>query len=503
MFETMLTILDKWALLIAVLLPLVAVIKIATLRERFRNLREAAILTISTLTFGVVLYIYQTYSLGDASVSLTLFEIMPSLTIALHAEALGLIFALVASSLWIVATIYSIGYMRGNNEVNQSRFYACFAVAITASLGIAFSANLLTLFLFYELMTICTYPLVAHHQTLIAKRGARTYLGLLMGLSILLLLPAIIGIWYLTGTLDFTSGGILKGDTSAGIIALLLFLVMYGVGKAALMPAHRWLPAAMVAPTPVSALLHAVAVVKAGVFCLIKIVVYIFGIDTLATISQNGLFYGQWVMYAAGFTVIAASCVALAQDNLKKRLAYSTISQLSYVILALSLFSPLGVIAAGFHIAAHAFGKITLFFAAGSIYTASKKKNVSELDGIGKQMPWTMTAFAIGSLSMIGIPPAAGFITKWYMLDGAFAGNQLFVVGVIILSTLLNAMYFLPILARAFFAEDKSTASLKNKQHGEANPAIVIALTITAAGTLLLGLQPDIILSLAEKIGVN
>ncbi len=498
------TFLNSWGIVIAIALPFLTLVPITLLGEKRKNLREASIFLFSGLTFACSFYLYLQYEYSDATIAITLLEMMPGLSIAFNLEALGLIFALVASSLWIIATMYCIGYMRGNKEKHQTRFYACFAIAIGAALGIAFSANLLTLFLFYEVMTVCTYPLVAHHQTGEAKRGARIYLGMLMGLSIFLFLPAIIGIWALTGTLDFTIGGILEGKASNATLAILLFMCVYGIGKAALMPAHRWLPAAMVAPTPVSALLHAVAVVKAGVFCVVKIAVYIFGIDTLYFLSHEGFFYGTWLMYAAGFTVIAASCVALAQDNLKKRLAYSTISQLSYVLLALSLFSPKGLIAASFHIAAHAFGKITLFFAAGSIYTASKKKNVSQLHGIGRKMPWTMTAFAIGALSMIGIPPAAGFITKWYMLQGAFITDQMFVVAVIAISTLLNAMYFLPVIAKAFFADEEIEGNKKaKKSHGEAPRSIVIALTITAIATLLLCLAPDVFLSLASKVGVE
>lgn len=499
--QTLTSFFDQWALLFAVFLPLVAVIKIATFKDKYPNLREASILSIGTLTFATVVYLYATFTPAKAELSLELIEIIPGLSLAFHVEALGLIFALIASFLWVVSTIYSIGYMRGNREGHQTRFYACFAIAICAALGMAFSANLLTLFIFYEVMTICTYPLVAHHQTSEAKHGARLYLGLLMGLSIFLFLPAIVVIWSLTGTLDFTAGGILEGNTSHGVMALLLFLIVYGIGKAALMPAHRWLPAAMVAPTPVSALLHAVAVVKAGVFCIVKVAVYIFGIEPLYFLTHEGLFHGEWLMYAAGFTVIAASCVALVQNNLKKRLAYSTVSQLSYVILALSLFSPAGIVAAAFHIAAHAFGKITLFFAAGSIYTASKKKEISDLHGIGRKMPWTMTAFAIGAFSMIGIPPAAGFITKWHLLQGSFAASELFVVGVVMLSTLLNAMYFLPIVVKAFFGEEPDDK--KAKKHGEANKSIVIALTITAAATIALCIAPDIFISLALQIGVE
>ncbi len=357
-----------------------------------------------------------------------------------------MLFALVASGLWIVSSLYSIGYMRGNDEAKQTRFYVCFALAIAAALGIAFSANVFTLFVFYELLTLITYPLVTHHGTDKARSGGRTYLGLLVGTSVVFLLPALVFTWHVAGTTDFTPGGILGDKLSGFALGGLLALYMFGIGKAALMPFHRWLPAAMVAPTPVSALLHAVAVVKAGVFSVVKVIVYVFGTETLAAAENT-----DWLVAIAGFTIVAASVVALNADNLKRRLAYSTVSQLSYVVLAAALLAPLSVIGAALHIAAHALGKITLFFAAGAIYTAAHKTEVSQLDGIGRRMPWTMGAFAIGALSMIGLPPAAGFVSKWYMLSGAMAASHWPAVAVIAGSTLLNAGYFLPILHRAYF----------------------------------------------------
>jgi multicomponent Na+:H+ antiporter subunit D len=295
-------------------------------------------------------------------------------------------------------------------------------------------------------------------------------------------------------TTDFRVGGILAGHLAGPGLIGLLALFMFGIGKAALMPFHRWLPAAMVAPTPVSALLHAVAVVKAGVFTVVKILVYVFGIGTLAGATD-------WLIGVAGFTILAASVVALRADNLKRRLAYSTVSQLSYVVMAAALLAPLSVLGAVFHIAAHALGKITLFFAAGSIYTAAHKTEISQLDGIGRRMPWTMAAFAIGALSMIGLPPAAGFVSKWYMLSGAMAGAHWLAVAVIVGSTLLNAGYFLPILHRAFFrapsAEDAA------HPHGEAPLPMVIALTLTAAGTVALFFLPDVPLALAQQLVIK
>ncbi|MGH8678558.1 MAG: proton-conducting transporter membrane subunit, partial [Burkholderiales bacterium] len=354
----------------ALAVPAAGAIAIALL-GRWPNLREAATLLTAGLLFAAVAAIVPDV-LAGARPSVTLFTMLPGLSLELRVEPLGMLFALVASLLWIVNSIYSIGYMRANREEHQTRFYICFAIALASTMGIAFAGNLLTLFLFYEALTLSTYPLVTHHGTPEARHSGRIYLGVLLGTSIGLLLLGIVWTWSLTGTLEFRHGGILAGKANDTTIAVLFALYMFGIGKAALMPFHRWLPAAMVAPTPVSALLHAVAVVKAGVFSVVKVIVYVFGVGTLA--GMKGI---DWLPYVAGFTIVTASIIALRSDNLKRRLAYSTVSQLSYVVLAAALLTPLSVAAAALHIAAHAFGKITLFFAAGSIYTAAHKTEVS------------------------------------------------------------------------------------------------------------------------------
>jgi multicomponent Na+:H+ antiporter subunit D len=344
-------------------------------------------------------------------------------------------------------------------------------------MGIAFAGNLITLFLFYEILTLSTYPLVSHKGDERTVRSARVYLGVLLATSIGLLLPAIIWTFVVAGTVDFTLGGILAGHIEGPAVGLLLGLFVFGIGKAAVMPVHRWLPAAMVAPTPVSALLHAVAVVKAGVFTVTKVIVYVFGVDFLFSEPSSG-----WLLYAAAFTVMAASLVALRQGNLKRLLAYSTVAQLSYVVMAAAILKPLAEIGAAVHMVAHAFGKITLFFAAGAIYVASKKTEVLQLRGIGYRMPWTMAAFTIGALSMIGVPPTGGFVSKWFILAGAFQDNNYVAIATIVASTALNAAYFLPIIYLAWFTKEKEPPTI---DHGEAPLPAVIALTITAALTLL------------------
>ncbi len=479
------------AIAAALLVPTAGALLIAA-AGRSPNLREAVTGVTALALLGCVLSLLGPV-LGGARPALALWAVLPGLQIAFKVEPLGMLFALIASGLWIVNSLYSVGYMRGNAEAHQTRFYVCFALSLAATMGIAFAGNLFTLFIFYEVLTLVTYPLVTHHGTDKARQGGRTYLGLLMGTSIVFLLPALVFIWYLAGTTDFTPGGILAGKLGHAELAGLLALCMFGIGKAALMPVHRWLPAAMVAPTPVSALLHAVAVVKAGVFTVVKVIVYIFGVDNLAGAGISGA--ADWLVVVAGFTIVSASVVALGADNLKRRLAYSTVSQLSYVIMAAALLAPLSLVGAVLHIAAHAVGKITLFFAAGAIYTAAHKTEVSQLDGIGRRMPWTMGAFTIAALSMIGLPPAVGFVSKWYMLSGAMTAQHWPAVAVIVASTLLNAGYFLPIVYRAFFVAPPAD----DHPHGEAPWPMVLALSVTAAATLALFFLPDVPLALARQ----
>jgi multicomponent Na+:H+ antiporter subunit D len=474
-------------LALCILIPAVGAALIAACHRR-PNLRETVSLAAAAALFACVASVTGEV-LGGARPALVAGEILPGLALAFELEPLGLVFALIASGLWFVSGVYSIGYMRGNDEHHQTRFYACFALAIAGAVGVALAGNLFTLYLFYEVLTFVTYPLVTHHGDEPARRGGRTYLALLLLSSMLFLLPAMAITWWVGGTLDFTPGGILAGKIAGPAAAGLLALYAFGIGKAALMPLHRWLPAAMVAPTPVSALLHAVAVVKAGVFSIVKVVVYVFGIGFGAEAFA-------WLPWVAGFTIIAASIVALRADNLKRRLAYSTVSQLAYVVLAAAILTPLSLVGAVLHIAAHALGKITLFFAAGAVYTAAHKTEVSQLDGLGRRMPWTFAAFGIGALSMIGLPPAAGFVSKWYMVSGALAAQHWVALGVVVASTLLNAGYFLPIVYRAFFAP----ASAGDPDHGEAPWPMVAALVATAALTVAMFFWADVPLALARSL---
>ena len=337
--------------LFTVLLPVIGAGLVLLLRKN-ENAREAATLITGVVTFLHVLGLLRLVRSGETP-RLDIIEVVPDVWLSFAVELLGMVFALVAGFLWPVTSLYAIGYMRGHHEENQTRFFFFFAIAIAGAMGVAFSANLFTLFVFYEFLTFCTVPLVTHHQSEEAKKSGRIYLGILLSTSVGLQLVAIIWTWVLAGTLDFRTGGILAGTASTGVLSAILVLYVYGVGKAALMPFHRWLPAAMVAPTPVSALLHAVAVVKAGVFTVLKIAVYVFGVDLLQTLTTT-----TWLAWAAAATIIIGSLVAFRKDNLKARLAYSTISQIGFMIMSCGIGA---FVAALFHLLAHGCLKAFLF----------------------------------------------------------------------------------------------------------------------------------------------
>jgi multicomponent Na+:H+ antiporter subunit D len=475
--------------LLAVLVSLAAVIPIAASGKK-PNLRETWTFLAGIIKFGLVVSMLP-YILRGGIIEYSVFEIYPGLAIKLRVDAMGMLFALVSSSLWIATSAYSIGYMRGLEEHSQTRYFAFFAVALSATIGVAFSANLFTMYLFYEMLSLATYPLVTHHQDDEARFSGRKYLGFILGTSIGFVLPAMLVTYFGAGTLDFAAQGIMAGHFSKATITLLLLLFVFGFAKAGIMPFHAWLPAAMVAPTPVSALLHAVAVVKVGVFSIFRVITGIFGTELLLS-----LHLGTMLCYIAAFTILTASLIALSQDGLKRRLAFSTIGQLSYIVLGAALLSPKGLVGGLVHIAMHAFGKITLFFCAGAIFVATGKKYISEMVGIGKRMPVTMGAFFIGSLSVIGLPPTGGFFSKWYLVLGTLEADQKVMLFVLLASSLLNAAYFLPIVYKAFFCTAEESMFADKVQ--EAPLWCVVPLVITAAVSVGLFFYPDLFRTLAE-----
>jgi multicomponent Na+:H+ antiporter subunit D len=459
------------------------------------NIREGVSCVASIILFLLVASMIPTVLSGKTLI-FHMFSILPGVTVTLRADAMSMIFALVASSLWTIAVFYSMGYMRAHNEHAQTRFNACFALSIFGAIGVAFSDNLFTLYLFYEIVSICTYPLVAHHQDAEGYNGARKYIVYLTTTAKAFLLPALILIYVLTGTLDFApniSTGIFPPDVNHGLVIMLYIFCLFGFAKNGIMPFHHWLPGAMVAPTPVSALLHAVAVVKVGVFCTTRVMLYVFGVDTM-----HALNLGIPTAYFVGFTVIMASVLALSKNNLKERLAYSTISQLSYIIMGVALLTPAGIDGGLIHIVNHAFAKITLFFCAGAIYIAAHKKDISDMGGLGKTMPFTFGAFAIASLSMIGAPPVGGFVTKWSLLVGSIQAHQMGILLILIASTMLNVGYFAPITIKAFFGKRPEGETFQGIK--EAPLSMLIPILIACTVSVLLGIFPNFMMQFVKVV---
>ena len=465
--------------LLAILVSLVAAVIIRLIGER-PAAREACTFVAAVVKFVLVASMLPVV-LGGGTIESEPLGLVPGLTLHLRVDALGLLFALVASALWIVTSIYSVGYMRAGNHPNQTGYFASFAVCLSATIGIAFAGNLPTFFVFYEILTLATYPLVVHNRTDVAIAGGRTYLvyTLIAGQALLI---ATVWASTLAPGEGFQPGGFLPADAGAGVLLPLFALFIVGVGvKAAVMPLHGWLPAAMVAPTPVSALLHAVAVVKAGVFGVLRIVGYVFGVDLLRTLGAADV-----LAAVAAVTILLASLRALSETNLKRRLAYSTIGQLSYIVLGAALGSVAAVAGAMFYIAAHAFMKITLFFVAGAVYVEKHRDKVTELGGLAREMPVTMWAFAVGASGLAGIPLLVGFVGKWNLALGAIDAGRTIFVFVLVTSGLLNLAYFYPIVHDAFFGKPEAPAG------GKGRWTITVPLALTALASLAFGLVPDL-----------
>jgi multicomponent Na+:H+ antiporter subunit D len=378
----------------------------------------------------------------------TRLALLPDLELVLRAGPLSLLFVTLSTVLWLVTTVYAIGYLE--NSPHRSRFFGFFSLCVTATVGVAMAGNLITFLLLYELLTLATYPLIVHRGTEMARRAGQSYLAYTIFGGALLLLGTV-WLYTLTGTLEFTPRGLLGGldDEHRPALTMIFTLLIGGLGvKAALVPLHGWLPQAMVAPAPVSALLHAVAVVKAGAFGIVRVVYDVFGVEFSA-----GLGVTQPLAWLAAFTIIYGSLRALFQDDLKRRLAFSTVSQVSYIALGVAIVGPIATVGGLVHLVHQGLMKITLFFCAGNLAETLGIHKVSEMSGVGRRMPWTMAAFTLGAFGMIGAPPVAGFITKWYLGLGALDAGQDWVIFVLAGSSLLNAAYFLPILHAAWFRE--------------------------------------------------
>jgi multicomponent Na+:H+ antiporter subunit D len=472
----------QFALILLFVIPLAAAALIPVVGKK-PNIREGVSIVAAVLLLANVIWLIRYVGQGiDHRPELFLIDFAGSFELKLKLEPLGAVFAGIASSLWLVNTIFTIGYMRGNKEKNQTRFYTCVAIAIAAVMGIASAGNLITLFVFYEVLTLSTFPLVTHKGDAKAKRGGRIYLLILMATSLGLLLPAVIGTHVIAGTTDFQVGGIFPAGINPMTASILLVLFAFGIGKAALMPVHPWLPNAMVAPTPVSALLHAVAVVKAGVFTMLKVVVYIFGPELASQTPASILL--TWV---AAITIVLSSVIALRKDNLKARLAYSTVSQLAYITFGAMLAAPAAIMGGALQIVMHAWGKITLFMCAGAIYTAAHRTEISSFNGLGRTMPFVFGAFFVGSLSIIGLPPMGGSWPKYFLILGALDAHQQVLVAALVLSSILNIAYLIPVAVRGFMLEpDDPKADAKIAKNLKNYRFVRFAPVFTAFGAFAL-----------------
>lgn len=468
---------DKFLPLMIPLTALLAVPLIYFFRNQ-RDIRDGVSVLAPGTMFALAFLVFKNFYQNKEPLFIHILDITPTVSLQFRVDGASILFSLIASFLWIITTIYSRGYLGGLREKKQTSFYAYFALTLFATQSLAYSGNLITTFIFYELITLFTYPLVTHKGSDEAIKAGRKYFAYLIGTSLIFFLTAIVLTLSLKGEMSYKETGIFDGSESVEMLLLIFLFFLFGVAKAAIMPVHAWLPAAMVAPTPVSALLHAVAVVKAGVFVLYRVFNFVFTPDIIA--GFNGHFIA---LTFSAITIVVASMIALRQDNLKRRLAYSTISQLSYIIFGFSLLNSHALTGSLYHLIMHAFGKITLFFCAGSIYVTTHISEISKLDGIGKKLPITMFCFAIGSLSMIGMPLFGGFVSKYYLLKGIAYSDYQLLFAIFGISTLLNAAYFLPIVYASFFKPPKEEIHLEAK---ESQRSMEFALSITALGTIVL-----------------
>ena len=481
---------------LAVSVSLLAALLILTLGNRVKpDVREGITLSAAVIKAALVFSMVPAV-LSGSEYYFCLWEIVDGIELAFRTDAAGMIFACVASGLWIVTSIYSIGYMRGHHEKNQTGYFAAFALCLSSAIGISFAANLVTFFIFYEMLTVATYPLVAHYRDDKAKASGRKYLAYTL-ISGQLFFAAIAAVYVIYGTCDFKAGGFIEpGSVSVGVMLLLFFLMIGGGAvKAGVMPLHGWLPSAMVAPTPVSALLHAVAVVKAGAFCVLRVVCYVFGPSTVSWCGADRIL--AWFAVA---TILLSSFIAMRKDNLKARLAFSTIGQLSYIVLGISVLAPYSIAGAMFHIVAHAFLKITLFMCAGAIFVTAHLSEISTMGGLAKRMPVTCTCFGLASLGIAGLPLLAGFVSKFNIIRGALLMGRPLFAAALVAAALLALSYLIPVV-RIFFGKSDGAENVasgadgvgvhEQTAHRDAAPAMLIPAVITAAVSLILGIMPD------------
>jgi len=429
----------------------------------------------TAVTFLLITTMYPRAMDGVVSVQ-HIVEVAPRISLAFRVDTLGFYFALLLSLLWLLTTVYSLGYI----HTRETRYYCFVAINLSFCLGVAFAANMFTLFIFYELLSLCTYPLIIHDETEMARRAGLKYLVYSISAGAVILVALVMQFYY-GGTLTFFGHGTLNPEHVSKPVLLIIFSIyMLGFGvKSCIMPLHGWVPDAHpAAPSPASALLSGV-ILKVGVFGIIRVVFDVFGIKLLGDLGV-----ALPMLLVASFTIIVGSIFAITQTDLKRRLAYSSVAQVSYIILGLFLLSPDGATGGLLQIAHHAFMKGTLFLCAGIIIHETGKRDIREMNGIGSKLPITMLAFSVAALGMIGTPLTCGFITKWELGLGSIQAHRPFFIAVLLLSALLNAVYFLPIIYIAFFKGDPMEKLLKH----ETSRTMLVPVIIGAAFVVILGI---------------
>lgn len=442
----------------------------------------------SVTTFLLVLIVGILYP----GAGITISSPHPMVSFAFKLDEMGVLFTLLVSLLWIFTSFYAFGYMEGTDHAR--RFYGFFIIALGVTLGIGFSANLVTLYMFYEILTFVTYPLVIHTGTPEAVRAGKMYLIYsLFGAGL-----AFTAMFLLSPALETYSfiphGQVILGLVSNGYLQKVFILMFIGFGvKAAIFPLHAWLLGAMAAPTPVSALLHAVAVVKSGIFALTRVIFYIFGYEI---VKQINVIYYLGILIA--IMIVAGSLLAIGEKNLKRRLAYSTIAQLGYIMMGLILLTENSIRGGLLHIVNHAFIKITLFFCIGTIIHMTGKTTLAEIEGLGRRMPITMTCFTVSAFSLMGIPPLNGFISKSHLVIGALDGNFIIYAVILIGGSFLTAAYLLPIMITGLL---KKPSEITNEQDSLDPPKVMLVpMVILTVINFILGIFPNIILGMINGI---
>lgn len=468
---------STWLPILTLLASFAPAVVIFGLAERRRRMRAAVNLLGAGVKLGLVAVMLAGVAAGEVyEVRATL---VPGLEAVLRVDALGLLFLTLSAFLWLLTTVYALAYLA--EDPHQGRFFGFLSLCITATAGLALAGSLLTFFVFYEFLTLATWPLVAHKGDAAALAAGRKYLAYTLAGGVALL-AGIVLLESQAGAMLFARAAALDQIDAATLRAAFVLMVG-GLGvKAALVPLHGWLPAAMAAPAPVSALLHAVAVVKAGAFGIVRIIEDVYGPDLVKALGLAAP-----LAAVAAFTILYGSLRALAQTDLKRRLAYSTVSQVSYIVLGAALLGPAAATGGLVHLVHQGLMKITLFFVAGALAERLGVTRVDQLDGVGRLMPWTMASFSVAALGMIGVPPVAGFVTKWQLGVGALQVGQPWVIAVLAASSLLNAAYFLPLVYRSWVRSPSGAhgaAPRLERPLALIAPAVIAAAVALAAGAL-------------------